>query len=358
MQRFEISEFRAVIAGKSVVFNAFCENSPQDTADPLDRTPVVYTFYYRKHRPNNFPPFYTAWISSSVASSITNISSERHIEIVRASLAEIDREPLGEAFTIGSDELRVTQAPLEVMEVRSRLLSIAYHTSLTEPRYNMIPEDFALLLNASEDEIETWSKSLVDEKLFVSERTRRTKRFSNGTRVGDGYRLNPTKRDEVAKEIGKYSALKGEGTPLVFLSYKVVDKHLAGEFKETLEEFGFEVFLAHESIEPSQEWPMEIKKNLRACDVLLALITPAFRDSEWTDQEVGWCLGRGIPVVPVITDDSFLPHGLMSSLQGVHHNGTDVKKTCKKILKGILTQESLPDHLREVANNSLDTTLS
>lgn len=65
---------------------------------------------------------------------------------------------------------------------------------------------------------------------------------------------------------------------LLFISYSYKDKKLAGELKEALgEEYGFQVFLAHETISVSTKWEKEIMRNLRNCDALVALLTKSFR---------------------------------------------------------------------------------
>ncbi|HIH44794.1 MAG TPA: toll/interleukin-1 receptor domain-containing protein, partial [Candidatus Methanoperedenaceae archaeon] len=59
----------------------------------------------------------------------------------------------------------------------------------------------------------------------------------------------------------------------IFLSYSTNDKVIAGSLKTLLELMGFEVFLAHEDIEPSVEWQEEIKDNLDKCDIFIPLLT-------------------------------------------------------------------------------------
>ena len=55
----------------------------------------------------------------------------------------------------------------------------------------------------------------------------------------------------------------------------------------------------HVQLEPSRDWQEVIETALRTCHVLVAHETPGFKESNWTDQEVGWVLGRGIPAIPV-----------------------------------------------------------
>jgi hypothetical protein len=46
-------------------------------------------------------------------------------------------------------------------------------------------------------------------------------------------------------------------------------------------------------------WQQEIEKGLETMEVMLAFITDDFHDSVWTNQEVGYALGKGVPIIPV-----------------------------------------------------------
>ncbi|MHC4745639.1 MAG: toll/interleukin-1 receptor domain-containing protein, partial [Planctomycetota bacterium] len=91
----------------------------------------------------------------------------------------------------------------------------------------------------------------------------------------------------------------GDGKLRVFLSHISAHKVFAAELQAALSELGISAFVAHEDIEPDSEWQDEIEKALRTCDALVALLNPDFHVSNWTDQEVGYGLGRGIPVYSV-----------------------------------------------------------
>ncbi len=59
-------------------------------------------------------------------------------------------------------------------------------------------------------------------------------------------------------------------------------------------------FVAHSDIiEPTQEWLIQIEIALSSCDALVALLHPEFHDSGWTDQEIGYAMGRGVQVYAI-----------------------------------------------------------
>ncbi len=100
-----------------------------------------------------------------------------------------------------------------------------------------------------------------------------------------------------------------------FLSHTSNRKKRAASLKGQLEDYGCDVFVAHEDIEPTVVWLDEIQAALASCHCLIAWVTDDFHDSLWTDQEVGFVLGRGLPVVPIRAGND--PYGLMGKLQAV-----------------------------------------
>lgn len=90
----------------------------------------------------------------------------------------------------------------------------------------------------------------------------------------------------------------------VFLSHKWEDATYVGRVKKVLaDHYGIDAFVAHDDIEPSRKWREVIKAALSSCHALVAVLHPDFHKSQWCDQEVGWALGRNIPVVTVRRDD-------------------------------------------------------
>jgi len=85
----------------------------------------------------------------------------------------------------------------------------------------------------------------------------------------------------------------------VFLSHKAEVKKEAAILKDKLKFYGISCFVAHEDIHPTKEWQNEIENALHTMDSFVALLTEEFHDSLWTDQEVGFAFGRGVPIISV-----------------------------------------------------------
>ncbi len=120
----------------------------------------------------------------------------------------------------------------------------------------------------------------------------------------------------------------------MFVSYAEADKALAGKVKEGLEKYGLETFLAHEDINPAEEWQQVILDNLESTDVFIPLITADFPRSKWTDQESGIALTHGKVIVPLSIDGNN-PYGFVGRFQGMKIN-SQLPVECSEIVKAII----------------------
>lgn len=85
----------------------------------------------------------------------------------------------------------------------------------------------------------------------------------------------------------------------LFLSHLSDFKIKTSQLQDALKIFGISSFVAHEDIDPTKEWQQEIEKALFSMDCLAAILTPKFNESDWTDQEVGVAIGRGLLVISI-----------------------------------------------------------
>ena len=93
--------------------------------------------------------------------------------------------------------------------------------------------------------------------------------------------------------------------PLIpgFLSYSTRDRHVAAEVKQALVQLGVDAFMAHDDIHISQAWRDRILAELKAARVFVPLLSKAFKESDWTSQEVGLAVGRrGMVIIPASLD--------------------------------------------------------
>lgn len=107
----------------------------------------------------------------------------------------------------------------------------------------------------------------------------------------------------------------GEAGYRVFLSHKTEVKKETAELKEQLRMFGVSCFVAHEDIRPTKAWQDEIENALTTMDAFVALLTEDFHRSLWTDQEVGFALGRSVPIISVKLGKN--PYGFIGKFQAL-----------------------------------------
>lgn len=105
----------------------------------------------------------------------------------------------------------------------------------------------------------------------------------------------------------------------LFISHTSANAALAGEIREYFIPWRIDAFLAHATIEPTRDWEQVIEGALSSCHALTALLTEDFVASKWCDQEVGYCLARHIPIVPVRLGVN--PHGFIAKFQAARVEG-------------------------------------
>jgi hypothetical protein len=102
----------------------------------------------------------------------------------------------------------------------------------------------------------------------------------------------------------------------LFISHKDSHKIEAKSLADSLEEYGVSTFVAHDNIEPMSTWQGEIEKALATMEIMLAFVTDDFHDGFWTNQEIGYALGKQIPIIPVKLERAD-PMGFIGKVQAL-----------------------------------------
>jgi hypothetical protein len=124
----------------------------------------------------------------------------------------------------------------------------------------------------------------------------------------------------------------------LFLSHLSEIKRQVGELQRALRRHAISSFVAHVDIEPTREWQDEIESALLSMDALAAILMPGFKASNWTDQEVGAAIGRGVLVIPVMRGST--PHGFIGKFQGLNAEGKTVGQIADGIFNILTTSPS------------------
>jgi hypothetical protein len=154
------------------------------------------------------------------------------------------------------------------------------------------------------------------------------------------------------EEQEKISVDEYETEPIqVFVSYSSDDKFLAGRIKSNLEDYGLSVFLAHDDIPPTRDWQEEISKHLRECDVFIPILTGSFRQSNWTDQEVGMAFGLEKLIIPLKVDTD--PYAFIMKLQAGKLDVRNLSRSCSNIIS-VLKDSQFSEQLSDCLLRALD----
>lgn len=102
----------------------------------------------------------------------------------------------------------------------------------------------------------------------------------------------------------------------LFISHLAKNKDKALRLKEELAKFHISGFVSHEDVLPDKEWQIEIERALNHMDAILCIHTKGFSDSFWTQQEVGFALGKGVKVISFKMDGED-PKGFIANKQAI-----------------------------------------
>ncbi len=134
------------------------------------------------------------------------------------------------------------------------------------------------------------------------------------------------KRDPDSLSIWKSGMIR------LFISHRDKWKAEANELAQALEAYGISCFVAHDSIEPMSIWQAEIIKGLETMEVVLAFVTDDFHESIWTNQEIGFALGKDIPIVAVKLQTKD-PEGFIGNQQALKCNLDNLTAAAPQIYK-------------------------
>jgi len=120
-----------------------------------------------------------------------------------------------------------------------------------------------------------------------------------------------------------------DGMFRLFISHLAASKKKAATLQDALRIFGISSFVAHNDIMPTTEWEDQIELALSTCDALIALLHDKFHESSWTDQEIGFAMGRGVPVCSVLLGQ--MPYGFIGRFQAFNGEGKTVDELAGEI---------------------------
>lgn len=123
----------------------------------------------------------------------------------------------------------------------------------------------------------------------------------------------------------------------LFISHLAKYKINASYLQKSLEIYGISSFVAHEDIEPSQEWQIEIEKALHSMDGFTAILMKGFKESNWCDQEIGFAIAKEVLIIPIKKELD--PYGFIGKYQAIQPKNKSVSQVAEEIFNIIVKHE-------------------
>ncbi|WP_207588981.1 toll/interleukin-1 receptor domain-containing protein [Halomontanus rarus] len=101
----------------------------------------------------------------------------------------------------------------------------------------------------------------------------------------------------------------------IFVSHAPADLELVQELFSTVKNFPFGVHIALEEVESGRS-RKRLEGRLANSDLVVAVLTTQSAESKWINQEIGYALAKGIPVLPLYESDD-LRGGFVADSEGV-----------------------------------------
>jgi hypothetical protein len=132
----------------------------------------------------------------------------------------------------------------------------------------------------------------------------------------------------------------------LFLSHLATHKGFTSQLQQALENYGISGFVAHKDINPTTQWQNEIELALSTCDALVALLHPGFHESKWTDQEIGFVMGRAVPVFSITLGET--PYGFIGKTQAFNGSGKTPETLAREIFDALRNNKQTQDRMADV----------
>ena len=116
----------------------------------------------------------------------------------------------------------------------------------------------------------------------------------------------------------------------VFVSHLSLEKQKATRLREALAPYGINAFVAHEDIEPTLEWQVQIERALHSMELFISIHTPGFKDSFWAQQEIGFAIAKGVKIIAVRMGED--PKGFISKHQALSRGEKTAEKLASEIV--------------------------
>ena len=137
-----------------------------------------------------------------------------------------------------------------------------------------------------------------------------------------------------------------------FLSYHEDEQGdaYASALQGELRILGIDATMARHSIRPGADWALTIREHLEAISALLCIGTTGYTKSAWCQQEIGWAIGRNLPVLWIRYDGEERSVGFLAARQDLEVLNTESSERTAQMVASWLLSET---QTREETKTSL-----
>lgn len=138
-----------------------------------------------------------------------------------------------------------------------------------------------------------------------------------------------------------------DGGLRVFISHLSTEKLKATRLRDALQAYGVTAFVAHEDIEPTLEWQVQIERALHCMELFISIHTPGFSKSIWTQQEIGLAVCRSVKIIALRMGED--PTGFISKHQALSRGVKTAEQIASDIDVLLKKDERIKDRYEQCA---------
>ena len=142
---------------------------------------------------------------------------------------------------------------------------------------------------------------------------------------------------------------EGKNELRIFISHISKDKDKALRLKDCLKPHGILGFVAHEDIEPTVLWQLEIERALAHMQCFISVHTVGFAGSNWTQQEVGFAVARRVKIIALKMGED--PTGFIGKSQALARRRRTAEQIADEIVAILHADATTSSLLPKIEND-------
>jgi len=137
----------------------------------------------------------------------------------------------------------------------------------------------------------------------------------------------------------------------LFLSHLASFKSNTARLQQALKKYAITSFVAHEDIELSKEWQIEIESALHTMDAMATILMKGFKESNWCDQEVGFAVGKDVLIIPI--RKGIDPYGFIGKYQGIQAQNKNIGEVAEEVFQTIVKSAKTRGKMLNAISNAI-----